>query len=140
MEGNAQAARTNEGIIRRNLRKASMTAPARPTSGSQPAGRGGSGLESVKKTQQVAAPPRKGLPTRPPSTRPRFNQNVFQADLDLSRPGYVSDDGPRNKTPGHAACGVARRDPDRSVRNVLVSQPRRIARAGRGADRVRDRA
>src|SRR5204862_2797682 len=109
MEGNALAASTNEGIIRRNLRKASMTAPGRPTSGSQPAGTGGSGLESVKKTQQVAArrSPTKGAPDPTTSTHPRFNQ-TFQPHV--FKPGYVSDDGPRNKAPGHADCGVVRRD------------------------------
>src|SRR5204862_141211 len=86
----------------------------------------------------------KGAADPTTSTRPRFNQtfqpHVFKQPWISSRPGYVSDDGPRNKAPGHADSGVARRDADRPARNVLVSQPRRLARGGRGADPRGDRA
>ena len=65
----------------------------------------------------------------------------FNPDHNTStRPGYVIDDGPRNEAPRDADCGVARRGLDRPDRDVVVPQPGRVARSGRGADPRRHRA
>src|ERR1700709_2119770 len=52
----------------------------------------------------------------------------------LTRLGYVIDDGPRNEAPRDANCGVSRPRAVRPVRDVLVSQPGRLAPGSRGAD------
>src|SRR3954470_11323644 len=49
-------------------------------------------------------------------------------------PGYVTDHGPRNKTPGDADRGVSRRGADRPDRDVLAPQPGRPTPGGGGAD------
>src|SRR5712675_3247664 len=44
-----------------------------------------------------------------------------------TRPGHVIDDDPRNEAPGDAGCRASRRGADRPDRDVLVSQPGRVA-------------
>ncbi len=141
------------GIIRRNLRNASMTGLSR--AGGQACSEHGDGLESVKKpiklrvgshpglkasrkAQSVAAglARRTGDPILPDfsltATRPAKPSRV-------TRLGYAIDDGPRNEAPGDADRGVARRSPDRPDRDVLVPQPGHLAAGGGGANPGRDR-
>src|SRR5580698_8500330 len=97
------------------------------------------GLESVKKTDQVAAhgvnPPVRAV-RRPPlfTERPTIPRR-----LGLASSGYVIDDGPRNEAPGDAGCGVSRGRGDRSDRDILVSQPGRLAPGGGSANPRRHR-
>src|SRR3982075_164955 len=97
------------------------------------------GLESVKKTNQVAgvarqAPARCFSPATPTAARRDFKGRGF------NRPGYLIDDGPRNEAPGDAGGGVFRRGADRPDRDLLAARPQRLARGGRGADPRRHRA
>src|SRR4029077_7696908 len=92
---------------------------------------GQDGLESVKKTLQVAWVGT-GLPARRPPMQPRPKTST--------QPGYVIDDGPRNETPGDADCGIAGFGFDRPDRYVPVPQPGRAPSGGRGANPRRHRA
>src|SRR5450755_3837444 len=134
------------GIIRRNCRKASIM-------GLLHRSRAPDGLESVKKTPQVApvvmgppacrqSPIRTVISAEIGPTRvwlmynpPRFNNDSTTS----TRPGYVIDDGPRNEAPGDADCRASRRGGARPDLDVLVSQPGRLARGGGGANPRRNR-
>src|SRR6188472_3205951 len=104
-----------DGSIRRILRNASMTSLLR-----MPRWFGGRyGLESVKKTNQIAGvgPPPGSLLQRPDgSTRHQLNRFRVQRDLNSTRLGYVIDGGPGNEAPRHAPCGAVRRGADRPDR------------------------
>ena len=141
-----------EGIIRRILRNASMTGwtfrPAVHLAPREAVAEGAprNGLESVKKTHQVAGgwhglsfPARLFSSGPTTSSRLGFNETLALTGRGLTRPGYVIDDGPRNEAPRDADCGVSRRGADRPGRDVLVSQPGCPAPGGGGADPRRDR-
>src|ERR1700682_1393560 len=133
-------------IIRRNCRKASIVGLLHKS-------RTPDGLESVKKTPQVASvvmgpPACRRSPIRtvisaeigPTRVWLMYNPPHFNRDSTTStRPGYVIDDGPRNEAPGDADCRASRRGADRPDLDVLVSRPGRLASGGRGANPRRDR-
>src|ERR1700704_6473427 len=59
--------------------------------------------------------------------RAPFQQRPDDINPTSTRPGHVIDDDPRNEAPGDAGCRASRLGADRPDRDVLVSQPGRVA-------------
>ena len=111
MGGRALAANI-AGIIRRNLRNASMTGHLRRV---EPARDAGTALKASRKPIKLQGLARRRRAQRGPTLSPTLSSTA-SIRLGSTRLGYVIDDGPRNEAPGDAGCGVVRRGADRPDR------------------------